>query len=366
MKESVLIIAMLMSFSQVYAQDWTDSEISQFIQGLNNGFEVDYSDPGWCLTRNVTDFTDLSGMTDRRKCNGDHIYTISSLELHAKDNITNCHFMVMSVDDLPLPAQIKLTINSQVSILPSNDSYFVRLSEGSDYDPKAPGGGNKLPKESSLLMNFLVKKGTNVSQCMEEVYNKYILKATGDSFAGLSQDQKTNLHLVDICYLHSIYASSGTETVDSRALEKEIDNAMSSNSPLGPVLINHWSVIRNNALNPPTITADPPVASLQTAFSEVYGAGSYMFLDEFERIFEIKRDNEKPEVKLEIVPLNEKQYGYQSIKDPAHVRFVGPLLDKYLWSKCPSVNDESRGSTKDIGTGATDSSSSSGSTAVKE
>lgn len=403
MKETLLIIATLMSFSQVYAQDWTDSEISQFIQGLNNGFEVDYS--GLCLSE-YQKVTDLSQMVDGRgeNCNmGVYPFSMSNLEFSEKDKITNCHYMILSVDDLPLPTQIKLSINSQDSILPNNNSYFVRLSPGTDYDPKAPGGGNKLPTESSLLRNFRVKKGTNIDQCVKEVYDKYFsnrltvgeVPVPDDSFDKLSNTKKASLHLADICYLHSIYASSPTitssisgtmmtvtKTVDFRALEKVINDAISSDtkteketidlnniasieSALGAALINHWSEIRNNALNPPTITVDPPVASLQTAFSEVYGEGNYIFLDKFERIFEIKHDNEKPEVKVEIVPLNKKQYDYQSIKKPAEVRFMGPFRAGSL-GRCPSVNDESRGGAKDSGTGATDSSGSSGSTAVKE
>lgn len=384
MKETLLIITILISFRQTYAQDWNEAEISQFIQGLNKGFEVDYSDPGWCLTKNVTDLSQMVDDERDGKCNHDNTpRTISNLMLSEKDRIKNCHFMVLSVDDLPLPTQIKLSINSQDSILPSNDSYFVRLSPGTDYDPKASDGGNKLPLNSSLLRNFRVKKGTNIDQCVKDVYAKYFSNrltvgetpVADDSFDKLSDTIKASLHLGDICLLHSIYDSSPTitrstsgammtvtKTVDYSALDKVIKDAIFSdpikesidlnnigriNTALGAALSNHWSVIRNNALNPPTITADPPVASLQTAFSEVYGEGNYIFLDKFERIFVIKDEDEHPEVKVEIVPLNQKQYDYQSIKKPAHVRFMGPLKRKYLWSKCPSVNDDPRGMVKE-------------------
>lgn len=393
MKETLLIIATLMYFSQAYAQNWNEAEISQFIQGLNNGFEVDYSNIQNCLSE-YQKVTDLSQLVDGRggKCNHDNTpRTISNLVLSEKDSITNCHYMVLSVDDLPLPTQIKLSINGRDSILPSNNSYFVRLSPDTDYDPKAPDGGNKSPLNSSLLRNFRVKKGTNTDQCVKEVYAKYFSNrltvgedpVTNDSFDKLSNTIKASLHLGDICLLHSIYESSPTitsstsgtmmtvtRTVDFRALENVIKDAISSetkketidlkniasiNSALGAALSNHWSVIRNNALNPPTITADPPVASLQTAFSEVYGEGNYIFLDKFERIFEIKDEDEHPEVKVEIVPLNEKHYDYQSIKKPAHVRFMGPFRTGSL-TKCPLVNDDPRGGAKEeFGTGATDS-----------
>jgi hypothetical protein len=400
MKETLLIIATLMSFSQVYAQDWNEAEISQFIQGLNNGFEVDYS--GLCLSK-YQKVTDLSQMVDGRgeNCNmGDYPFSMSNLEFSEKDKITNCHYMILSVDDLPLPTQIKLTINSQVSTLPSNNSYFVRLSPGTDFEQGVPGGGNKLPLNSSLLRNFIVRKGTNIDQCVKEVYAKYFsnkltlgdVPVSNDSLDNLSYNQKASLRLGDICYLHSIYASSPTitssisgtmmtvtKTVDFRALEKVINDAISSDpkketidlnttnfgSALEAALSNHWSEIRNNALNPPTITVDPPVASLQTAFSEVYGEGNYIFLDKFERIFEIKDEDEHPEVKVEIVPLNIKQYDYKSIKKPAKVRFMGPFRAGSL-GRCPSVNDEPRGGAKDSNTGSTDSSGTSGSTAVKE
>jgi hypothetical protein len=401
MKETLLIIATLMSFSRVYAQDWNEAEISQFIQGLNNGFEVDYS--GLCLSE-YQKVTDLSQMVDGRggKCNmGDYSFSISNLEFSEKDKITNCHYMILSVDDLPLPTQIKLSINSQVSILPSNDGYFVRLSPGTDFEQGVPGGGNKSPTESSLLRNFRVKKGTDTEQCIKEVYDKYFsnkltvgeVPVSSDSFDKLSYNQKASLHLGDICYLHSIYASSPTttssisgtmmtvtKTVDFRALETvikdaiysdpkketiDLNNIASIKSALGAALSNHWSVIRNNALNPSTIASDPPIASLQTAFSEVYGEGNYIFLDEFERIFEIKDKDQHPEVTVEIVPLNQNQYYYHAIKKPAKVRFMGPFLTGSL-GRCPSVNDNSRGGAKDSGASATDSSVTSGSTAVKE